>query len=61
MNRPPETFVSVQEDRLLTFSTACFEKAGLSHDHAALISRLPRQLRHAWGAESRNANRQWLL
>ena len=40
MNRPPETFVSVQEDRLLTFSTACFEKAGLSHDHAALISRL---------------------
>ena len=40
MNRPPETFVSVQEDRLLAFSTACFEKAGLSHDHAALISRL---------------------
>ena len=40
MNRPPETFVNVQEDRLLAFSTACFEKAGLSHDHAALISRL---------------------
>ena len=40
MNRPPETFVSVQEDRLLAFSTACFEKAGLAHDHAALISRL---------------------
>ena len=40
MNRPPETFVSVQEDRLLAFSTACFEKAGLSNDHAALISRL---------------------
>ena len=40
MNRPPETFVSVQEDRLLAFSTTCFEKAGLSHDHAALISRL---------------------
>ena len=40
MNRPPETFVSVQEDRLLAFSTVCFEKAGLSHDHAALISRL---------------------
>ena len=38
MNRPPETFVSVQEDRLLAFSTACFERAGLSHDHAALIS-----------------------
>jgi LDH2 family malate/lactate/ureidoglycolate dehydrogenase len=40
MNRPPETFVRVQEDRLLAFSTACFEKAGLTHDHAALISRL---------------------
>ena len=40
MNRPPETFVNVQEDRLLAFSTACFEKVGLSHDHAALISRL---------------------
>ena len=40
MNRPPETFVSVQEDRLLAFSTTCFEKTGLSHDHAALISRL---------------------
>jgi LDH2 family malate/lactate/ureidoglycolate dehydrogenase len=40
MNQPPETFVSIQEDRLLAFSTACFEKAGLDHDHAALISRL---------------------
>ena len=40
MNRPPETFVSVQEDHLLAFSTACFEKAGLAHDHAVLISRL---------------------
>lgn len=40
MNRPPESFVRVREDRLLAFSTACYEKAGLSHDHAALISRL---------------------
>ena len=40
MNQPPESFVRVQEDRLLAFSTACFEKAGLAHDHAALISRL---------------------
>ncbi len=40
MNRPPETFVHVPEDRLLNFATACFEKAGLEHDHAALISRL---------------------
>ena len=40
MNRPPETFVVVQEERLLAFAIACFEKAGLSHDHAATISRL---------------------
>ena len=40
MNRPPESFVLVQENRLLEFTTACFEKAGLTHDHAALISRL---------------------
>ena len=40
MNRPPESFVRVQENRLLDFSTACYEKAGLTHDHAALISRL---------------------
>ena len=40
MNRPPESFVRVQEDRLLAFGTACFEKAGLTHEHAALITRL---------------------
>ena len=40
MNRPPEAFVRVDEERLLNFSTACFEKAGLTHEHAALISRL---------------------
>lgn len=40
MNRPPETYVLVKEDRLLAFATACFEKVGLSHEHAALISRL---------------------
>jgi LDH2 family malate/lactate/ureidoglycolate dehydrogenase len=40
MNRPPETFVTVQEDRLLAFTTTCFEKAGLTNDHAALIARL---------------------
>lgn len=40
MNRPPETFVRVREDRLLTFAAACFEKAGLDADHAALIARL---------------------
>ena len=40
MNRPPEDFVSVQEDRLLTFVTDCFKKAGLESDHAALVGRL---------------------
>jgi LDH2 family malate/lactate/ureidoglycolate dehydrogenase len=40
MNQPPESFVRVQEERLLAFAVACFEKAGLALDHAALISRL---------------------
>jgi LDH2 family malate/lactate/ureidoglycolate dehydrogenase len=40
MNRPPETFARVQEDRLLAFAVACFEKAGLSSEHAQTISRL---------------------
>jgi LDH2 family malate/lactate/ureidoglycolate dehydrogenase len=40
MNRPPEEFVRVDEERLLNFSTTCFEKAGITHEHAALISRL---------------------
>jgi LDH2 family malate/lactate/ureidoglycolate dehydrogenase len=40
MNQPPGSFVRVQEAALLNFATACFEKVGLDHDHAALISRL---------------------
>jgi LDH2 family malate/lactate/ureidoglycolate dehydrogenase len=40
MNRPPDTFVRVQEERLRVFAAACFEKVGLEADHAALISRL---------------------
>lgn len=39
MNQPPADFVLVQEDQLLTFATACFEAAGLSQAHSALISR----------------------
>jgi len=39
MNQPPETFVRVEEERLLAFSTACFEQVGLTPEHAALISR----------------------
>lgn len=40
MNRPPENFVTVEEDRLLHFAITCFEKVGLSNAHAAVISRL---------------------
>jgi len=40
MNRPPEEYILVQEERLLTFAAACYEKVGLDAEHAALISRL---------------------
>ncbi|MFH1566635.1 MAG: Ldh family oxidoreductase, partial [Gemmatimonadota bacterium] len=40
MNRPPDQFVRVQEDRLLAFAQSCFQAAGLPPDHAAVISRL---------------------
>ena len=40
MNQPPQSFVLVQENRLLSFVTACFEKVGLEQEHAALVSRL---------------------
>lgn len=40
MNRPPEVFIRVDEERLLNFSIACFDKVGITHEHAALISRL---------------------
>lgn len=40
INRTPDSFVRVQEDQLLEFSTTCFEKSGIDREHAALISRL---------------------
>jgi len=40
MNQPPETYILVREERLLTFVRACFEQVGLEADHAALIARL---------------------
>lgn len=40
MNQPPESFLLVQEERLLNFAIACFKKVGLSPDHAHAISRL---------------------
>lgn len=38
MNRPPETFRPVREDRLLAFVSECFTRSGC--DHAGLIARL---------------------
>jgi LDH2 family malate/lactate/ureidoglycolate dehydrogenase len=40
MNKPPEAFVRVREDRLLAFAKGCFQAAGLEEAHAGLISRL---------------------
>ena len=40
MNQPPEEFILVQEDRLLFFVSACFEKSGIDADHAVTIARL---------------------
>ena len=40
MNRPPEEYLIVEEERLLAFVTRCFERAGTSPGHAACISRL---------------------
>jgi len=40
MNTPPENFVTVDENRLLQFAIACFEKVGLTNEHAKTISRL---------------------
>jgi LDH2 family malate/lactate/ureidoglycolate dehydrogenase len=40
MNRPPDSFVRVREERLLAFATSCLERAGLAPEHAGLIARL---------------------
>ena len=40
MNQPPEHFVHVQEERLLAFAIACFERVGLTPEQAAVTSRL---------------------
>ena len=40
MNQPPEEFIPVREEVLLSFVTECFEKSGIDADHAATISRL---------------------
>jgi LDH2 family malate/lactate/ureidoglycolate dehydrogenase len=40
MNKPPESYVLVREERLLDFAVTCFQKVGLSHEHAMVISRL---------------------
>ena len=40
MNKPPEEFVRVEEDRLMDFGVACFKQSGLDEDHATLFTRL---------------------
>ena len=40
MNRPPETSVNVREERLLSFASACFEKAGSPPAQARAVARL---------------------
>src|SRR5437879_2297733 len=40
MNRPPDQFVRVSEERLLGFATCCLQQVGLEAEHAALNSRL---------------------
>lgn len=40
MNQAPEEFILVQEERLLSFVSECFEKSGIDVDHAATIARL---------------------
>lgn len=40
MNRPPDSFIPVSEERLLAFAVACLEAVGLTSEHAALIARL---------------------
>lgn len=40
MNQSPDTYVLVQEERLLDFAVACLEQAGVDHEQAELISRL---------------------
>ena len=39
MNTPPDAYVLVREEQLLAFSRTCFEKVGLTPDHARLLSR----------------------
>lgn len=40
MNQPPESYVVVDEVRLLSFAQACFEAAGAETEHAQVVSRL---------------------
>ena len=40
MNQPPQEFVTVAEERLLSCATDCFEKSGMPTEHAAIVARL---------------------
>ena len=39
-NQPPDEYIAVREDRLLSFVTVCFERAGSVPEQAAVIARL---------------------
>jgi len=39
MNTPPEEFILVSEQRLLSFARSSFEKVGLQPEHGDLIAR----------------------
>lgn len=40
MNNPPDNYVLVQEERLLAYASACFEKVGMEPVQAGAIARL---------------------
>ena len=40
MNKPPEEYILVDEQRELDFLTTCLDKAGASHEQAAFIARM---------------------
>ena len=58
MNRPPERFIRVDEEKLLEFGVACFIKSGIDEEHATLFTRLlvNSDLRGVRSHGSRNIN-----
>jgi len=57
-NQPPDEYILVQEERLLSFVTEVFQKAGAEPEHAQIISRLlvNSDMRGVRSHGTRNAN-----